>query len=90
MFFGKDFVQNILLRAGARAVDLGGPSVYQRGQCLKLSTKAIAFKKLSLLIRGAKHVQAPLTPLGTGPGFICAPSVFILLCGYQTRVRPLH
>ena len=40
-------------RAGARAIDLGGPSVYRGGggggggQSLKLSTKAAVFKRVS-------------------------------------------
>ena len=53
-------------RAGAGAVDLGGSSVYQRGQNLKLNTKAAVFKRESLLIEGAKQVdwggQASLAP----------------------------
>ena len=39
-------------RACGRAVDLGGPSVYQGDQCLKLSTKTAVFKRVSLLIGG--------------------------------------
>ena len=39
-------------RAGAKAVDLGGPSVYQGGQSFKLSTKAAVFKRVSLFIGG--------------------------------------
>ena len=62
-----------LSRAGARAVDLGGPSVYQGGGAsLKLSTKAAVFEIEILLKRGAKHVdwgdQAP-------PGFPLAPGM---------------
>ena len=61
----------LYIRAGARAVDLGGPSVYQGGQSLNLSTKAVLFKRESLFIGGGKHVdwggQAPLPPLGAGP-----------------------
>ena len=41
-------------RAGARAVDLGGPSIYQGCQSLKLSTKAAFFKRLGLLIGGCQ------------------------------------
>ena len=41
-----------MARAGRRAVDLGGPSVYQGGQSLKLITKAAVFKRVSLLIGG--------------------------------------
>ena len=46
-------------RAGARAVNLRGPSVYKRGQSLKLSTKAAVFKRASFLIGGggAKNVD---------------------------------
>ena len=47
-------------RAGGRAVDLGGLSVYQGGQSLKLSAKVAVFKKLSLKL-GARP------PLGAGP-----------------------
>ena len=51
-------------RAGGRAVDLGGPSVYQGSQSLKLSTKAAVFKRVSLLIGRGKACrlgsQAPL------------------------------
>ena len=42
-----------LARASATAVDLGGPSVYEGGQNLKLSTKAAVFKRESLLIGGS-------------------------------------
>ena len=41
-----------LARASATAVDLAGPSVYEGGQNLKLSTKAAVFKRESLLIGG--------------------------------------
>ena len=68
----RDFIGT---RAGARAVDLGGPNVCQGGQSLKLSTKATVFKRVRLLIGGrsmpsVKHGQAPLPPppLGAGPG----------------------
>ena len=53
-------------RAGARAVDLaiGGPGqlggqafIRGVGQSLRLSTKAAAFKRGSLLIGGAKYVH---------------------------------
>ena len=39
-------------RTGARAVDSRVPRVYQGGQSLKLSTKAVAFKRATLLIGG--------------------------------------
>ena len=40
-----------------------------RGQSLKLSTKAAAFKRVSLLIEGAKHVDWGARPaFGAGPG----------------------
>ena len=41
-------------------MEVGGrePSVYQDGgQSLKLNTKAGVFKRVSLLIGGAKHVE---------------------------------
>ena len=44
-------------RAGGRAVDLGGPSVYQGGQSLKLSTETAVFKRVSLLTEEARHVD---------------------------------
>ena len=47
-------------RAGVRAVELrggGGASVFQEDQGLTLSTKAAVFKRVSLLIRGAKHID---------------------------------
>ena len=46
-----------MYRAGARAVDLGVPSVYQGGQ--NLSTKAAVLKRESLLIGGTRP---PLMP----------------------------
>ena len=52
----------MVVRAGARTADLGGPSIYQGGQSLKLSTIAAVFKRVSLLIDGARP------PLGAGPG----------------------
>ena len=57
-------------RAGGRAVDLGGPSVYQGGggQSLKLSTKAAVFKRVSLLIGGVQEARPPCPPLPFGPG----------------------
>ena len=56
------------IRAGARTVDLGRPSVHQGGQSLKLSTKAAVFKRVSLLIGEAKHVDwGNQAPLGVGP-----------------------
>ena len=53
-------------RAGARALDVGGPSVYQGGggQSLKLSTKAAVFKRKSLLIGGPSKSIG-----GAGPPF---------------------
>ena len=65
-----------LPRAGGRAVDLGGPSVCQGGgQSLKISTKAAAFKKASLLIGGAKYVDWGARPtLGAGPEITSAGS----------------
>ena len=64
--FGKDNMSLIkVIRAGTRAVDLGGES-------LKLSTKATVLKRASLLIRRAKHVDwGAWPPLGVGPeGYI--------------------
>ena len=46
---------NMSDRAGARAVDLGGPSVYQGGPKCEIMHKAPVFKRVSLLIGGAKH-----------------------------------
>ena len=56
-------------RAGARAVDLGRPSVYRGGQSLKLSTIAPVFKRLSLLVKGGASMSIwggqapPLAPV---------------------------
>ena len=57
--------------------------VIRRGvQSLKLSTKVTAFKKISLLIGGAKHSnwggQAPWNlPLGVGPVQLSHDSYFL-------------
>ena len=56
------------VRAGGRAVDLEGPSVYKEGQSLKLSAKAAVFKRVSLLIGGQAY------RLG-GPGPLLAPAL---------------
>ena len=61
-----------LNQSGARAVDFGGPSVYQWGAKFKIKHKSHCFQKSKLVDWGrAKHVnwgdQAPLTPLGAGP-----------------------
>ena len=56
-------------RVGARAVDLGTPSVYQGGQSLKLSTKAAVLERVSLLIGGpSTSIGGARLPLGAGPG----------------------
>ena len=63
-----------VVRAGARAVNSGGPSVYQfikRGQNLKLSIKASKKKACnwggaSMSIGGKAGPPAP--PLSAGPG----------------------
>ena len=68
-------------RVGARAVDLRGPSVYQGGQSLKLSTKATVFKKVSLLIGG------PSMSIG-GPGppwSLLAPALLVDLAELQSK-----
>ena len=45
-------------KAGARAVDLEGPSVYQGGgQSLKLRTIAAVFKRVCLLIGGGASMS---------------------------------
>ena len=46
-------------KAGGRAFDLGGPSVYQGDQSLKLSTKAVVFKKSKLVNKGGSAHLAP-------------------------------
>ena len=52
-------------RAGGRAVDLGGPGVYQGDPKFKIRHKSCCFQK-SLLIGGAKRVDwrrpGPLAP----------------------------
>ena len=67
-----DITDSPCCRAGARAVDLGGPRVYQWGrQSLKLSTNAAVFKRESLLIGGATHVGwGGQVPLGAGPALL--------------------
>ena len=56
-------------RAGARAVDLGGPSVYQGKPTFEIKHKILCLQKRKLVTWGAKHVgwgsQAP--PFGAGP-----------------------
>ena len=69
---------NLADRAGARAVDLRGPSVYQGGQSLKLSTKATVFKRVSLLIGG------PSMSIG-GPGPLLAPALLVDLAELQSK-----
>ena len=41
----KTTLNELKARAGARAVDLGGSSVYQGGQSVKLSTKPLFSKE---------------------------------------------
>ena len=70
-------------RAGARAVDSRGPSVYQGGHSLKLSTKATVFKRVSLLIGGGGQAcrlgaQAP-------PGPLLAPTLLVDLAELQSK-----
>ena len=46
----------------------GGQAFIRRGQSLKLSTKTAVFKRVSLLIGGATHVDwRGQAPLGPGP-----------------------
>ena len=45
-------------KAGGRAVDLRGPSVYNGGEGGKV-TKAAVFKRVSLLIEGGRTPLAP-------------------------------
>ena len=69
VLFVIKLLTNSQLRAGARAVDLGGLSVYQGGQSLNLGTKAAVFKRESLLMRGLSMSiggPSPLAPLGAG------------------------
>ena len=68
-------------RAGARAVDLRGPSVYQGGQSLKLSTKATVFKRVSLLIGGPSMSIGGPGP----PGPLLAPALLVDLTELQSK-----
>ena len=72
-------------RAGARAVDLGGPSVYQGCQSLNLSTKATVFKRISLLIGGAKHVDRPGPP-PLAPALLDGMSYYRIVCEIITTI----
>ena len=51
-----------ILHAGARVVDLGGPSVYQGGPKFEIKPKTAVLERVSLLIEGAKHVP-PFNPM---------------------------
>ena len=68
-------------RAGAREVDLRGPSVYQGGQSLKLSTKATAFKRVSLSIGGPSMSIGGPGP----PGPLLAPALLVDLAELQSK-----
>ena len=57
-------------RAGARAVDLGRPMIYQGGgrQSSKISVKIAVFKRVSVLFGGGQACQLALPPsLGASP-----------------------
>ena len=60
------FSVNRVIRAGGRAVDLGGPSVYQGGPKFEIKHNSRCFQKSKLVDWGAKHVNwgspAPLPP----------------------------
>ena len=59
----------VAITAGARAVDLGGPSVYQGGPKFEIKDKSRSFQKSKLVNWGGKHVDwEGLAPLGAGPG----------------------
>ena len=66
MFGARQSYTNVP-RAGARAVDLGGPSVYQGGPKGEIKHKATAFKKVNLLIGGTKHVDWGVRPPASPP-----------------------
>ena len=68
-------------RACGRAIDLGGPNVYQGDQRLKFSTKTAVFKRVSLLVGGGASLsigetRPPWPPLNAGPAGI--DNVFVL------------
>ena len=73
MFGARQSYTNVP-RAGARAVDLGGPSVYQGGPKDEIKHKATAFKKVNLLIGGPSMSIGGLGPLPPllGAGSECA------------------
>ena len=56
-------------RAGARAVDLGGPSVYQGGPKFEINHKSHCFQKSKLVDWGgpSMSIGGPGSPLGAGP-----------------------
>ena len=56
-------------RAGARAVDLGEPSVYQGGPKFEMIHKSHCSRRSKLVDWGAKHVDwGGKSSLGAGPG----------------------
>ena len=63
-----------------RAVDLGGPSVYQGGPKCEIKHKATVFKRVNLLIGGAKHVDWGASPL--------APALNVPKAEHQLGDRP--
>ena len=69
-------------RAGSRAVNLEGPSVYQGGAKCEIKHKATVFKRVSLLIGGAKHVD-----WGARPGPPLAPALHscLLFANYLSK-----
>ena len=54
------------VRAGARAVDLGGSNVCEGGESLNLSTKAAVFKRESFLKGGGGASMSIGEALGAG------------------------
>ena len=80
----KMFINGYMLfvRAGARAVDLGGPSFNQGGeQSLKLSTKAAVFKREILLIGGGEGGQTCQLKGAGLPGPFLAPALLFVMLG---------
>ena len=62
---------------GAERSTLVGQAFIRGDRSLKLSTKAAAFKRVSLLIGGgAKHIDwGARLPLGAGPGSVLSTSL---------------
>ena len=66
-------------RAGARAVDLGGPSVYQGGPKFEIKHKSRCLQKSKLVNWGGQA-------LGTGPDYKALPSIIISIIKFMKNI----